>query len=210
MYSEDDFLMLSGIQHFAFCKRQWALIHIEMQWEENERTVQGKYVHKKVDNPIREVRKDVQVIRSMHVSSQQLGLTGRCDVVEVLSNAEGKIRAVHPVEYKSGRPKDGCCDEVQLCAQTMAIEEMMGVDIHFGSIYYNETRRRLTVQIGKDLRDKTIKLSEEMHSTFKHNVTPRPRYGAWCKHCSLEAICMPSVTSADKSVEEYTLKQMRD
>ncbi|MDR2866242.1 MAG: CRISPR-associated protein Cas4 [Methanomassiliicoccaceae archaeon] len=209
MYSEEDMLMLSGIQHFAFCKRQWAMIHLEMQWEENERTARGKQVHKKVDTyRARESKKDMLILRSARVSSHELGLYGMCDVVEILTDANGNIRSAHPVEYKSGRPKENDCDRVQLCAQAIAIEEMMGINVPLGSIYYNEIRRRLIVQIDKELRDRTIELSKEMHEVFEQRATPKPRYGKWCGHCSLENICMPSIISDNKPVEEYLMKQL--
>jgi len=209
MYSEEDMLMLSGIQHFVFCKRQWALIHMEMQWAENEKTARGKYLHKKVDNyRARESKGNMLILRSAHVSSYKLGLSGMCDIIEILLNTNEKFSSAHPVEYKSGKPKENECDKIQLCAQAIAIEEMMGIDVPLGSIYYNEIRRRLTVQIDDYLKERTVEVSKEMHDTIKEGLIPKPRYGKWCHQCSLESICMPRIVSENKSIKKYIMEQL--
>lgn len=161
-YSSDSYLQLSGIQHFAFCKRQWALIHIAQQWDKNERTVKGNIVHENVDGGIRrETRMEVTTFRAVPVSSSRLGLSGICDVVERVSN--GNSVRYYPIEYKSGTVKDSNCDELQLCAQAMALEEMMGTHIDTGFFYYYKIRRRATVNLDDELRTEAARTSDEMH-----------------------------------------------
>ena len=154
-YQEDDYLLLSGIQHFAFCRRQWALIHIEQQWEENIRTFEGRVLHENAHNSeLREKRGDVLTIRAMKVVSRSMGISGECDVVEFHRSENGVplqgqkgLFCVIPVEYKRGVPKKHDADELQLTAQAMCLEEMLFTRIERGFLYYGETRRR--VEIGR-------------------------------------------------------------
>src|SRR5690554_3378443 len=154
MYSEDDFLMLSGIQHFAFCQRQWALIHIEKQWSENLLTIEGKQLHERVDNPyFFESRGGILTARSVPIASYTLGFYGVADMVEFFSvekngiTLNGRKGLWHPVpiEFKRGRPKKDNIDEVQICAQAMCLEEMLCYDIEYGYLFYGETRHRTKV-----------------------------------------------------------------
>ena len=160
VYNEEDYLMLSGIQHFAFCPRQWALIHIENQWEENVRTFEGRVMHENAHNAdFHEKRNGVIMVRAMKVFSREMGISGECDVVEfhpapegiTLAGQKGTYIAV-PVEYKRGKPKPHNADEMQLMAQAMCLEEMLMTRIPKGYLYYGETRRRTEVLFTEELR----------------------------------------------------------
>ena len=145
-FREEEFLPLSGLQHFAFCRRQWALIHLEQQWQENLRTIEGQLFHERAhDASLRERRGDTLVLRSLAVASPTLGLSGQCDVVEFRAAPEGVPLAGEegrwlpfPVEYKRGRPKPHQADELQLCAQAMCLEEMLCCPVPEGALYYGE------------------------------------------------------------------------
>jgi CRISPR-associated exonuclease Cas4 len=202
-YTSDELLPLSGIQHFSFCRRQWALIHIERQWQENGLTAEGRLMHNRADDPFfSEVRKGVIITRSAPVASYRLGLIGVCDVVEFtlapqgegvnLPGKEGTYLPA-PVEYKRGKEKADPCDEVQLCAQALCLEEMLSVQIPCGSLYYGETRRRVRVELNGELRDLVIGMAREMHTYFEKGYTPRVKPSKACKSCSLEEICLPAL-----------------
>jgi CRISPR-associated exonuclease Cas4 len=210
MYAEDDYLMLSGLQHFAYCRRQWALIHIEQQWAENERTTDGHIFHKRAHDADQiEKRGDLLITRGLRVKSAELGISGICDVVEfrksddgiTLHSFEGKWRP-YPVEYKKGEPKPFNADELQLCAQAMCLEEMLSCHIGEGSLYYGETRRRTKVQFSEELRQQVKDATEEMHEMFERGYTPRVKPQKGCNACSLRDICVPKL-SHTKSVSSY-------
>jgi len=215
-YQPDELLPLSGIQHFCFCRRQWALIHIERQWHENVLTVEGKLLHNRVDNPFfTEARKGVIITRSMPVASYRLGLYGVCDVVEFtqspdgvnLYGRDGSFQPA-PVEYKRGKPKKNRCDEVQLCAQAICLEEMMSIQITFGYLYYGEIRHRVEIELTDELRQLISKYSEEMHSYFERGYTPKVKPSKACKSCSLEDICMPGLQEMGLTASKYIQKQI--
>jgi CRISPR-associated exonuclease Cas4 len=215
MFSEDEYLMLSGVQHFAFCRRQWALIHIEQQWEENSRTVDGNIMHERVhDESIHEKRGDLTVTRAMAVSSARLGISGECDAVELkraekgieLYGLEGKY-TVTPVEYKRGAPKEDDCDAVQLTAQALCLEDMLCCDIPFGYLYYGEIRRRVKVVFDEDLRRRTEDMIAEMHDLYKKQYTPKVRRRKACNACSLKNICLP-VICGNKKASDYVDKML--
>lgn len=208
--NEDDYLMLSGIQHFRFCPRQWALIHVEQQWEENVRTIEGQHLHEKADQPfIREKRRDKLIVRAMPVKSHELGTTGICDVVEFLFDPEGislngevgTFRVV-PVEYKRGKPKKGTEDVLQLVAQAMCLEEMLACEIPVGYFFYDEIKRRVEVQITEDLKEEVRTVFRQMHHYFSRQHTPKVKMGKHCKSCSLENLCMP-VLNGRLNVDSY-------
>lgn len=217
MYAEEDYLMLSGIQHFAFCRRQWALIHIEQQWEENYRTTAGELMHKKAhDEGAFEKRGNLLTVRGLRISSRELGLSGQCDVVEFREDAggidlfgyDGKWMPV-PVEYKHGAPKEHQADELQLCAQAMCLEEMFQTEIMLGYLFYGENRRRTQVEFTDSLRDEVRKLAEEMHDLFQRGYTPNGKISKQCKACSLENLCIPKLQKAMK-VRDYIEQGMKD
>jgi CRISPR-associated exonuclease Cas4 len=215
-YHPDELLPLSGIQHFCFCRRQWALIHIEQQWQENVLTVEGKQLHNRADNPFfSEVRNGVITARSMPVASYRLGLTGICDVVEFTRSPEG-VRLFGrtgtylptPVEYKRGKEKKEPVDEVQLCAQAICLEEMLSTSIPQGFLYYGEIRHRVEVKLIDDLRDLVFKMSEEMHSYFDRGYTPQVRPSKACKSCSLADICLPELQGKTIAASKYIRMQI--
>lgn len=207
---EEQYLMLSGIQHFLFCRRQWALIHIEQQWEENVRTVEGKHLHEKTDQPfIREKRGNKLVVRAMPVKSDELKISGVCDVVEFirneqgveLSGIEGKFLA-YPVEYKRGKPKTDESDIMQLTAQALCLEEMLLCDVDTGYIFYNEIKHRVEVPLTAEYKNKVKKIVVEMYDYYKKRYTPKVKTGKFCKSCSLQHICLPALMSK-RSVKSY-------
>ena len=216
-YSEDDYLMLSGIQHYAFCRRQWALIHIEQQWQENEHTVEGELLHKRAhDAYFTEKRKDVIISRGLPVHSRTMGVSGICDIVEFCRAEDGiplfghrGLYSVYPVEYKKGAPKDTEIDILQLTAQAMCLEEMLSAKIQEGAIFYGETRRRDKIVFNDTLRDTVRKDFEEMHGLFERRYTPKVKWSKSCGACSLKDICMPRLGKAP-SVRDYISKTLSE
>lgn len=195
------FLALSGIQHFSFCPRQWALIHVEQQWQENLRTVEGQLMHARAhDAKQRERRGSTLILRDLSVFSQELGLSGKCDIVEFhlspdgisLSGEQGAWLP-YPVEYKRGEPKDGNADKLQLCAQAICLEEMLCCQIREGALFYGETRRRLPVTFDAELRHQVSSLSAEMHRLFDRGYTPKAKPSKSCNACSLKELCLPKL-----------------
>ena len=197
----DDYLMMSGIQHFSFCRRQWALIHLEQQWSENLRTVEGHLLHERChDDSLREKRGDLLIVRGMRVVSHRLRLSGICDIVEfhadpngiTLQRDPGLWRPV-PVEYKHGAPKANDADRLQLCAQAMALEEMLVCDIPQGVLFYAEPHRRELVDLTPELRQKTQSTADEMNGYFSRGYTPKVKPGKHCSACSLKELCLPAL-----------------
>lgn len=210
IYNEDEYLLLSGIQHFAFCRRQWALIHIEQQWAENYRTVDGNIMHEHVhDAGFHEKRGDTIITRAMAVSSARLGLSGECDAVELKRSSEGTEifglegkYSVTPVEYKRGEPKEDDCDVLQLTAQALCLEDMLCCHIPFGFLYYGEIRRRVKVNFDADIRERTESTVKEMHELYKRKYTPKVKRRKACNACSLKDICLP-VICGNKKASDY-------
>ena len=201
-FSEDEYLKLSGIQHFAFCKRQWALIHIEDQWVENYRTMDGNIMHINAHNASNtENRGDTLIRRGLRVFSSTLGVSGECDVVEFhrsesgifLDGFDGQWDVI-PIEYKRGKPKDDEIDEVQLCCEAMCLEEMLCCEIQEGYLYYGMTRKREKVIFTPTLRDHVKAYLNEMHSLFERQYTPKVKQHKECQSCSLKEICLPRLT----------------
>ncbi|WP_279149257.1 CRISPR-associated protein Cas4 [Segatella bryantii] len=218
MYSEDDMLMLSGIQHFRFCPRQWALIHMEQQWEENRLTTEGNILHKHVDDPFyRQKCKENICLRSVNVASRKLGLYGVTDVVELHPTLEENNSILHPgypgrwilypIEYKHGRPKKNQIDEVQLAAQAMCLEEIYGVPVMKGALYYEQTKRRVEVCFTEQLRDIVQDCALQMHNTYLSARIPQASYQQFCDKCSLINICMP-LKPKDMSASYYLKKSL--
>ena len=216
-YSEDDYLMISGIQHFKFCRRQWALIHIEQQWAENVHTVTGELMHKKVHDPsLREKRKDVIIVRALPVSSRELGISGECDVVEFHRCEDGiklyghrGLFSVYPIEYKKGKSKITDEDRLQLTAQVLCLEEMFSTKIERGALFYGETRRREEIEITEDLRQEVIHMLYEMHQYFDRKYTPKVKYNKSCQACSLREICLPKLGKSG-SVKMYITQMLKE
>ena len=210
-YGEDDFLQLSGIQHFCFCRRQWALIHIEQQWQENLKTVEGHIVHERChDDGFIEKRGDLLVARGLRVFSHTLGVTGQCDVVEFQKNTEGCYLQGHsgtwrpyPIEYKRGKSKLIDADRLQLCCQAMCLEEMLSIMVNQGALYYNETRRREVVDFTDELRQKVKDMLREMHIYYDRAYTPKVKPKTGCRSCSLQDICLPVLCKKDDVTGYY-------
>lgn len=217
MYREEDFLQLSGIQHFAFCRRQWALSYIEMQWQENVRTAEGRILHEKAHDPLlKEKRGDLLIVRAMPVHSREMGVSGECDVVEFHKAPEGISLAGReetyiavPVEYKRGIPKTDDSDILQVAAQAMCLEEMFSTEIPEGAIFYGETRRREQVEFTEELRGEVRSIFKEMHEYYKKNYTPKVKTTKACSSCSLKEICLPKLGKAG-SVKSYVHRMLED
>lgn len=216
-YEEDDYLLLSGLQHFAFCPRQWALIHMENLWAENLRTTEGHLMHERAHNAsLRERRGDVIIVRGVSFSSAALGVSGQCDVLEYhadpdgipLPDTDGTWRP-YPVEYKRGSPKDHSADRLQLCGQAMCLEEMLCCDIPEGALFYGETRRREIVLFTDELRQEVGDDLAEMHRLFRKGHTPRVKPSKACNACSLKELCLPKLMRA-KSVASYLAQAMEE
>jgi len=210
MFSEDDLLPISALQHLAFCERQWGLIHLECLWDENQLTAQGRHLHEKTDSPETEVRADIRTARGLRLRSLRLGLSGIADVVEFHRSPEGMMLdgvdglwQPLPVEYKRGRPKPDHCDEVQLCAQALCLEEMTKTTINVGMLYYGMPRRRYEVQIDSALRDITEGLCKHLHELTQAGKTPTARFEKKCKMCSLMNQCLPETLGKRIKARQY-------
>ena len=217
MEQKEEYLQLSGLQHFSFCRRQWALIHLENQWNENLRTVEGSLFHSRAHNEQqRERRGDTLILRGLPIVSHTLGLSGQCDVVEfhadpagVPLHGEEGLWQPFPVEYKRGAPKAHDADELQLCAQAMCLEEMLCCSIPEGALFYGETRRRTSVPFTRELRQQVRTLLEEMHQLFRRGYTPRVKPSKSCNACSLKEVCLP-VLMRRRSVADYLRGAMEE
>lgn len=210
-------MLLSGIQHYAFCPRQWALIHIEQQWEENYFTVMGNIMHENAhDRDFVEKRKNIVITRGMPVFSRTLGVRGDCDIVEFrpdkagipLKGREGTYQPV-PVEYKRGKPKEHDADVLQLCAQAMCLEEMLVCTVPKGFLYYGETRRRLEVLFEEALRKRVKECFLKMHELYEKGHTPKVRTSKACKACSLSELCIPKLNK-NISAKDYLERSLQD
>ena len=217
LYNDDDLLQLSGLQHFLFCRRQWALIHIEQQWAENLRTVGGELMHDRAhDSGAAESRGDVYVVRGMRIVSPTLGVSGACDVVEFRRCDDGislphkrGLWSVYPVEYKHGEPKPDNCDAAQLCGQAMCLEEMLCCEIPRGALFYGTTRRRLEIEFTDDLRKQVRDALSEMHRLYARGYTPKVKPSKACNACSLKELCLP-VLCKNRSVASYLASAMEE
>lgn len=217
-YDEDNYLQLAGIQHFFFCRRQWALIHLEQQWAENERTIDGHLMHRNAHNADQRTKRgDVLTIRALKIHSSELGLSGECDVVEFyrddehgvqLSGEDGRWIA-YPVEYKRGKEKTGKEDEIQLCAQAICLEEMLCCDISEGALFYGATRHRHEVLFDEKLRALVKTIADEMHRYYDAGSTPKAKYKKECKSCSLMEPCRPEL-SERQSVRKYMERYLKE
>ena len=215
--TEQDYLTLSGIQHYAFCPRQWALIYVEQQWADNERTVDGSLMHRRAhDETLLERRGDTLTARGLRVVSHRLQVMGVCDVVEFHLNPSGVTLPGQeglwlpcPVEYKRGAPKEHDADELQLCGQAMCLEEMLCCDIPQGALYYGEIRRRSEVTFTPELRQEVRALLAEMHSLYAQGKTPKVKPTKACGACSLKELCLPKLMRS-KSVSSYLRHAMED
>jgi len=208
MYSEDDFLQLSALQHFVFCKRQCALIHIEQAWSENVLTAEGRIMHENVHEEHAENQAGIRIVHSMPLHSFELGLSGKADTVEFHKIRDNSKWMLFPVEYKRGKPKTDDSDKIQLCAQALCLEEMMKIKIPCGALFYGRTRRRLNVVLNDVIRQRTKELAIKLHIFIEEGKTPPPVYTPKCKSCSFVDECLPKTISKNISVKEYLLKEI--
>ena len=217
MYNEDDYLQLSGLQHYLFCPRQWALIHIENQWQENLRTVDGRLMHKNVHNEGSvEKRGNKLTVRGMRIASPSLGVSGQCDAVEFTKDTQGIELPGYPgfwqpmpVEYKHGAPKEDKSDAAQLCGQAMCLEEMLCCVIPAGALYYGETRRRQEIVFTEELRQTVRDSLTRMHELYQRGHTPSAKMKKGCNACSLKDICLPRLQKTG-SVASYLKKNLEE
>jgi len=201
MNAATDFLPLSGLQHFLYCPRQCALIHVEQEWSENRFTAEGNVMHEKAHSGADEhhVAEGIKITRSLPVRSDQLGISGICDVVEF--HRDGQII---PVEYKRGKPKSHQADEVQLCAQAICLEEMLEATIDHGFLFYGKRRRRTEVSFDASLRELVAEVTRQYHEQFQNRVTPPAEYEARkCGACSLIDICQPRLNRRSKGAAAW-------
>ena len=214
----DDYILISGIQHFAFCPRQWALIHIEGLWSENYLTAQGRILHDKVDDPwFNELRKGKIISRSMPIRSDKLKMQGVADIVEFIEDNGGVavpgrtgLWTLFPVEYKRGKPKSEDCDRLQLCTQAMCLEEMLNTTIPRGEIFYGQIRRRSEVVFDERLRENVAVLAEKMHRMLAGNELPHGKKEKRCRACSLVDDCNPQLSAMANRVDSYIEKALAD
>lgn len=221
LFSEDELLPISSLQHLLFCERQWALIHLEQQWEENRLTQEGRVLHERVHDAGTEARPGAVVARGLRIRSLRLGLSGETDVVEFQRAEQEREDTIQlegrrgwwvpfPVEYKRGKPKSDACDEVQLCAQALCLEESFGVTIAAGALFYATHRRRTRVEFDSQLRTQTENLARHLHELFAARTTPPAVYGKKCEKCSLIERCMPKTSMRRPDVERYLATALRD
>lgn len=209
-YPEEEYLMISGMQHFAFCQRQWALIHLENQWKENRLTAEGNVVHKNAHKEnFLEKRPGILITRGLSISSATLGMTGKCDVVEFQAADTGALIHGHrglwqviPVEYKQGKDKEDESDILQLCCEAMCLEEMLACEIPVGYLYYHEIRRRRRIEFTESLRLEVQEVAKQMHDLYRKGYTPKVKVSKKCVSCSLREICLPKLCK-NLSVHSY-------
>lgn len=217
-YTVSELLPLSGIQHFLFCRRQWALIHVERQWQENALTAQGRIMHKRTDQPfLTETRPGKIISRALSIASYSLGFSGICDVVEFIQSPEG----VHlperdglyrpiPVEYKRGKEKQDQIDTAQLCAQAICLEEMLAIEIPKGYLFYGQTKHRVEVELTEKLRELVKSTALEMHAYFARGYTPRVKKSKACRSCSLANLCLPTLEGKTTAASRYIQQQIEN
>lgn len=215
-----ELLPISALQHLLYCERQCALIHLEQVWAENRFTAEGNVMHEKAHDGPDELKAGVRIVRGLDVKSEVLGLSGQCDVVEFhrsagvplsqggpLSPLSGEL--ILPVEYKRGKPKAHRADEVQLCAQALCLEEMMGAAIPEGRLFYGQTRRRMDVIFDAELRALTAETARRLHKLITNRVTPPAVYEERkCDACSLIELCMPQAMRFQKGAGAWFARQM--
>jgi CRISPR-associated exonuclease Cas4 len=206
---ELDPIPLSALQHYLYCPRQCALIHIERIWAENRQTAEGRLLHDKTDVLRTERRRGVRTVTAMPLAATSLGISGVADVVEFHACDTGE--QVVPVEYKRGRPKAHRADEVQLCAQALCLEAMLGTSVARGCLFYGEPRRRTDVFFDDELRRLTIETITAVREMLRAGVTPAAKYSPrLCDRCSLVGDCCPRILNRSRSVQDWLAGQLRE
>lgn len=216
MYLEAEYIQLSALQHYLFCRRQAALAYLELTWSENLFTAEGRLMHDKVHEGKFEKRGDLIQTRGLWISSPRLGLSGQADLIEFhrtdeqnagvrLPGYPGRWTPL-PVEFKRGKPRSDNSDEVQLCAQALCLEEMLNTAIAEGAIFYGKNRRRHAVEFNEKLRRLTVQTALQIHEMFQSGITPQAEFAKKCKSCSLYNICLPKRTGGKGAVTRYLNK----
>ena len=221
MFHEDDLLPISALQHLLFCERQCALIHVERLWAENRLTAEGRHLHQRAHEGPAETRGRLRIVRGLLLRSLEWGIVGQADVVEFLapegasaasaplpSRIAGTVRdwsgwTVTPVEYKRGRPKKDDSDRVQLCAQALCLEEMLGISVTAGALFYGRRKRRTPVKIESDLRGTTARAIERLHEMVAAGHTPPAVREPKCDNCSLMELCLPDALAPAQSASQF-------
>lgn len=221
-FSEKDLLPISALQHLLFCERQCALIHVEQIWAENRLTAEGRVLHERAHDPGKETRGRIRAVRGLHIQSLNIGLSGIADVVEFHA-PEGRRATelsrddfwsapeslsgwrIFPIEYKRGRRKRECYDEVQLCAQALCLEEMLQIEIRDGALFYGEEQGRIDVIFDSELRERTLQASRRLRTVLFSELLPPAIFLPHCSQCSLIEQCMPAVTEGQTSARSYLL-----
>lgn len=206
---EDDLIPLSALQHYLYCPRQCALIHLERLWADNRYTAEGRLLHGKTDTAGVESRHGVRTVTAMPMINQRLGISGVADVVEFHASDIADIP--YPVEYKRGKPKDHRADEVQLCAQALCLEEMLDCQVNEGALYYGLIRHRFTVEFDLELRQLTLEVIHKTRALIASGRTPPALYDASvCKACSLNDLCQAELLAKRKSVRDWIRDELRE
>lgn len=204
---EDDLIPLSALQHYLYCPRQFALIHIEQQWAENRFTAEGRVLHERTDRGGHESRDGVRIARRVPIRSRRLGVVGIADVVELHAGGRRPL----PVEYKRGRPKVHRADEVQLCAQAMCLEEMFGTQVEEGFLFYGRTKRRKAIAFDAPLRDLTATAAKEARLLLVEGRTPSPHYEPRkCDACSLKSQCNPERLTRRSNIDRWLASRIEE
>lgn len=207
--NDDDFIPISALQHYLYCPRQCALIHVEQLWAESRHTAEGRVLHERADKPRGERRRGVRTVTAMPLAHAALGITGIADVVEFHPGPGGE--RAFPVEYKRGRPKAHRADEVQLCAQALCLEAMLGQAIAGGALFYGETRRRTDVALDDELRRLTCDTIDATRAMLASGTTPTAQYNArLCDACSLLDLCQPHLLGRKTSVNTWLARQLQN
>jgi CRISPR-associated exonuclease Cas4 len=209
VFREEDFLPVSALQHYLYCPRQCALIHVECLWAENRQTAEGRLLHERADQPVVEHRHGVRTVTAMPLSNAELGIAGVADVVEFLGGADGECP--YPVEYKRGRPKTHRADEVQLCAQALCLEAMFGRRVEKGALFYGMPLRRQVVEFDGELRKLTLEIIHATRQMIAAGHTPPAKFKAErCNACSLLDLCQPRLFARANGVDAWLARQLQD
>lgn len=208
MFSEDDLLPISALQHLEYCPRRCALVHVEGLWAENAQTAEGRLLHERVHAASAENSAGVRVVRGLRLASLRLGLSGVADVVEFQPDDAGRWLP-YPVEYKRGKRKPEMSYRVQLCAQALCLEEMLAVAVPAGALYHGQSRRRQEVALDEALRERTESLARRLHELVAAGRTPPPKYGPKCRYCSLAGRCIPKLPPG-RSARQYVAETLKE
>jgi CRISPR-associated exonuclease Cas4 len=205
MYYESEWVPLSALQHYMFCPRQCALNYIENIWVENYLTAAGRILHNKTEDLIRESRKSIVHEFGVELASNKYKIFGQADVIEFeyIDEKHTTLIATFPIEYKRGKQKNDYSDEVQLCAQGLCIEEMLDTNVEYGFLFYFNDRKKIKINIDKEIRDLTKKCIKEVHELYKDGTLPSAYYSNSCNSCSMKEICFPNTAGRKKSVSRY-------